>query len=306
MYKIKEVDNLLDVLKLWNDEMGFIYPIADNIFKQNVIDYTSKKVYGAYIDDCLKGFIIGKTFETTIIPSYNNCGWISLFYVAKHARKQGIASKLFELVENDFKDKTDIHIGRDINNFFPGVPCDFDNLTDSWLAKRGYDNGKYTHDLINCNCKEYILKNNEYQYKVCSKDEIDSLLQFTKKQFDGRWFFEVSNYFENGGDGNEYVVALDNRKVVAFARINDKQFKQYPYNITWYKRFSNLGGIGPLGVDASYRGRNLGYDIVAFAINTLKNRGIKEMIIDWTGLLTFYQQFGFEVWKSYKYITKKG
>ena len=76
------------------------------------------------------------------------------------------------------------------------------------------------------------------------------------------------------------------------------------YSLTWRKRFVALGGIGPLGVDASYRNKHIGYDIVAYAHNVLIDNNVSDIIIDWTGLLDFYRQFGFEVFKSYFYMAK--
>lgn len=300
----REVTNPYDCFNLWNQEVGFLFPLADDVFIENVVNYKEKKIIGAYNNNELVGFMIGKKFTLEILPTYKNLGFISLFYVVKSFRKQGIGSQLLTQIEDYLNDKEIIHIGRDVNCFFPGLPCDFDNLTDNWLEKRGYNAGKYTHDLINRNSKKYNLRNTKYQFKVCTLLEKDQLIEFMKKEFDGRWYYEVYDYFANGGDGSEYVIALDGNKVIAFSRVNDRKFKQYKYNVTWYKCFSNLGGIGPLGVDKSYRGQNLGYDIVAYAINILKLRGINEIIIDWTGLIDFYQQFEFTVWKCYKYMSK--
>ena len=57
--------------------------------------------------------------------------------------------------------------------------------------------------------------------------------------------------------------------------------------------------------DLDYRKRNLGYDIVAFANNVLTDNNATEIIIDWTSLLDFYRKMGFEVFKSYLYMTKE-
>ncbi len=304
MITFREVVNLNECLDLWNREMGFIYPISDSIYKQNVIDYLEKLVYGAYEENQLVGFIIAKKFSSPSLISYSNLGFISLLYVSKKFRKRGIGQELLNKAEGYLSDKEIINVGKDINNFFPGVPCDFDNLTELWFGKRGYELNRYTHDLINRNPKKINLKEDQFLYKVCSLDEKESLLNFFSNNFPGRWFYEAFEYFQNGGTGNEYVVCLDENKVIAFARINDRSFKLNSYNTNWYLRFENLCGIGPLGVDKEYRGKNLGFNIVAYAINISLDRGKKEILIDWTGLLEFYQQFGFEVWKNYKYVSK--
>ena len=77
------------------------------------------------------------------------------------------------------------------------------------------------------------------------------------------------------------------------------------FSLTWRARFSNLGGIGPLGIDPNYRKKHLGYDIVSSAVNHLIDEGAEQIIVDWTGLLEFYRHMGFEVWKSYFYSSKK-
>ena len=298
------VNNIEDIRTLWNSELGFIYPIAGDVFNQNVILYPQKYVLGAFDKDKLVGFIVGKKNITDIV-SYVDMGWISLIFVSKKYRKQGIGSHLLEEVEKYLDVKT-INVGKDINNFFPGVPCDFDWVTDTFFIKRGYTDGGYTHDVININPQKIQLRNKQYQFKVCTLNEKEALLAHMRDNFPGRWFYDVDDYFKDGGKGDEYVICLDGNKVIGFARINDRKFKHISYNITWYQRFNNLGGIGPLGVDSAYRGQDIGFDIVAFGINTLLERKISEILIDWTSILAFYRQFGFEVWKSFKFLSKKG
>ena len=124
-----EVKNAYECLELWNQELGYLYPIGNDIFEANVINYNEKEIFGAYDNDSLVGFMIAKAFNHQELISYKNQGFISLFYVKKQFRNQNIGSNLLTNTENYLRDKDIIHIGRDINCFFPGVPCDFDNLT---------------------------------------------------------------------------------------------------------------------------------------------------------------------------------
>ncbi len=304
MTNYQNIVNLSDIEALWNNEMGFIYPIAADVFKRGVYLYQEKFVYGTYDEDKLVGFIIAKKKHDEILPSYAKKGWLSLFYVAKKYRQQGIGSKLLLAAEDYLRDKDEILLGQDVGNFFPGLPSDFNNLTDLWLNKRGYLSGRTTHDLINYKPKLQQIQNTNYLFRVATKEDKEALLSLFAT-FSERWFHEGYTYFQNDGNGDEYVVCCHNNKIIAFSRINDSLRPCGGYNMTWYERFEKLGGIGPLGVLSSYRKQGLGKDIVAFAINELIKRGKKVLIIDWTGLLEFYQQFGFEVWKTYKYMSKK-
>src|SRR5690554_6340871 len=138
MIAYRNIVNLEEARLLWNKEMGNIYPITSLVYNQNVINYQEKFVYGAYLDNNLLGFIIAKKYEKDDLDSYNNLGFISLIYVSKKQRKQGIGTRLLQEAHEYLKDKKTINVGKDINNFFPGIPCDFDNLTDIWFEKRCY------------------------------------------------------------------------------------------------------------------------------------------------------------------------
>lgn len=296
---------LLDCLKLWNDEMGLIYPITQKAFYQNVIDYSEKDGLVAYCDNQVKGFIILKQFSDDKLVDYTNNLFISLFYVSKKYRRQGVGSTLFDFA-NKICGERDLIIGKDIYNFFPGVPTDFDNLTDVWLEKRGFTGHRYTHDLIARNPKSYEIKNKEVVYKYCEDEEKDKLIEFIKKNNWKRWALEVEEYFLNKKENDEkaYIIGLLYGEIISFVRVNTNEMNIVAYNVMWQNRFEKLGGIGPLGVDKEQRKSGLGKDMMSIAINDLLKKGCKELMIDWTGLMELYSKFNFEVWKSYKYMQK--
>ena len=65
-------NDLLNCLKLWNDEMGYVYPISSNSFYQNVIDYKDKDVMIYYDDERVIGFIFLKRFSDDRLVNYSN------------------------------------------------------------------------------------------------------------------------------------------------------------------------------------------------------------------------------------------
>lgn len=286
MIKYSEIINFSELSDIWNQELGFIFPITNKLLDQNIIDYPNKFVLGAFASDQLVGFVVAKR-NITDIPSYENLGWISIIFVSKAYRNQGIGSKLLSEAEHYLHDVDTINVGKDINNFFPGVPIDFNGLTDKFFQNRGYIDMGITHDLINTKPKQMMIRNKEFKYMICTLDQKDAFQTFMRNNFPGGWDYQLNHYFSIGGDGSEYVICLDKDKVIGFARFNDKKFKLIHYNITWYDRFNNLGGIGPLGVDRNYRGKDIGYDVVAYGINTLIERGISEIIIDPNETLTY-------------------
>lgn len=309
IYKSSDINerDLLNVLNLWNDEIGDIYPITKKGFYQNVINYSQKKVMLAYESDKLVGFIVLKTFSDDYLYEYKDNLFISLFFVSKKYRRKGIGSSLLDFAEKN-RDGKDLIIGKDIYNFFPGVPTDFDNLTDVWLEKRGFEGKRYTHDLIARKPKGYPIKNKDICYRYCDESEKEQLIGFIKKNNWKRWAIEAEDYFnkKSTNDNKAYLIGVNSKKeIVSFVRINDYKMSITPYNVMWQHRFEKLGGIGPLGVDASCRKCGIGGDMLSVAIKALQEKNIDEIMIDWTGLMEVYRKYGFEVWKSYKYMSKK-
>ena len=301
---INKID-LLNCLKLWNNEMGYVYPISFNAFNQNIIDYTDKDMMLCFDDDKVVGFILIKRFDDVTYVDYTNNLYISLFYVSKKYRKQGIGTKLFDFAE-EIRGTRDLIIGKDINNFFPGVPTDFDNLTDVWLEKRGFIGKRYTHDLITTKPTLYEIQNKDIEYIYCDDSLKDELIEMIKRNNWMRWAVEAELYFKNKkeADENAYIVGIYNGKIVAFSRINMHDMNFVAYNVMWKERLDCLGGFGPLGVDREFRNKKIGKDMITVALSKLIERGAQTIILDWTGLMELYAKYNFEVWKSYKYMSK--
>lgn len=303
-----------DIYELWNETYGNIYPITEELFKRNSSNLCYNSSFIALDEnEKIVGFILTKIWNNSfLINGYSDSGWINLFCVSSQYRNLGIGSKLLELAEKEMRKmkKNRLYLGRDLLNYFPGLPIDLKNNAE-WFEKRGFNQLGNTCDLIKIikdkNCEKLLLRNNTYTFRLATLADKDGLLELMTKNWPGRWKEEMTEYFNNGGTGREYAIALDGNKICAFAKIG---FPQTPeplesYSLTWRNRFKSLGGIGPLGVDADYRKRNLGYDIVAFANNVLIDNNATEIIIDWTSLLDFYRKMGFEVFKSYLYMTKE-
>lgn len=302
-----------DICKLWNKAYGYIYPIDEKLMNRNLSNLYERASYVVYDESEIVGFIISKIWQDEFeIPGYADTGWISLILVDCKYRNKGIGTKLLTLAENKFKEigKCFINLGKDYLNFFPGLPVDLKSSVD-WFVKRGFSRSYDTFDLIKNvkgqSLKKLPLKNENINYRFASIEDKDNLLIFIKENWPGRWLKEAIDYFENGGSGKEYVIGLDNQKICAFAKIGypNTDINLISYSLTWRNRFDALGGIGPLGVDSSYRHQNIGYDIVSFSNNVLLDSGVTNIIIDWTGLLDFYRHMKFEVFKSYYYMSKK-
>lgn len=311
--KLSEYKDKIQIINLWNKEYQRIYPILEELFNRNSSNLANEISYVAIDENNnLVGFILVKIWKDKFkIVSYDDSCWLNLIYVVPKSRRLGIGSKMLELVEKEAEKigKKTLYLGKDYYNYFPGLPVDLKNSC-PWFEKRGFVRTYDTFDLIkninNPTLDKIKLRNDSYTFRVSTLNDKEKLIDFMKKNWPGRWLKELIDYYENGGDGKEYVIALDNDVICAFAKVGypDTKISLISYSLTWKNRFNALGGIGPLGVDSSYRKKNLGYDIVAYANNLLIDNNVSNIIIDWTGLLDFYRLMGFEVFKSYYYMNK--
>ena len=312
-------ERIINVINLWNEEFGFIYPITPELFKRNTYDtkgFSSESSYVAIIDEKIVGFVINKIYDHEIkIAKYDATGFISLIYVKRQMRKLGIGSELLNLSLTYFKSLgvKKVHLGSDYQNFFPGLPKDFKEEL-PWFIKRGFNSPYETNDLIhyvnhfeNYNFKPF-KDNVNYQIKFLEKEDILSFKQFMEENFPNRWYAELLDYLKDDYLGSDYVIATNEQnKVCGFVRLGNKNTPtaKIAYSLTYRARFSHLGGIGPIGVDQNIRKNNIAYNLLVFAINYLISEGATEIIIDWTNLLSFYRQFNFQIWKSYFYLNKE-
>ena len=314
-FEIKEITSLSNyqiIVDLWNKEYEFVYPLTTGLVNKNLSNMNSNASFIAVVDNEVVGFIIGKTSNSYInsyIANYADNAWISLIYVCPKYRKNGIGSALIEAVTKIFKKLNCkiIYVGRDLYNFFPGIPEDLKQFQ-KFFIDHGFTIGGLTHDLISRTYTKLDITNNQYTFRTGTLEDKENILKFLYETFPGRWYFEGVEYFKEGGSGKEYMLCLnENNEVIAFAKIGlfDSSEVHSSYSMNFKARFNKLGGIGPLGVAHAYRGKGLGKDIVVAAKNMLIDYSSSDFIIDWTGLLEFYRKMGFEVWKVYSYTYKE-
>ena len=125
--KLSEYEKLNDLYLIWNAEYGNIYPITAELFERNIENIYMKASYVAVDDGKLIGFVIGKVWQDDYnIKTYEKIGWISLIYVKKEFRNNGIGTLLLQKSLDVFKSLgcTKVFLGKDYQNFFPGLPVD--------------------------------------------------------------------------------------------------------------------------------------------------------------------------------------
>lgn len=309
------IERLDELVALWNKELQNRFPMRTELFRQNSfldknISYEGSRIVVNDEDEVI-GFVIVKFLkEETEVKMRDDIGWIQAILVDSQYRNKGIGSELLKHAEAIIKQRglKTIFLGRDMYHYLPGIPQE-DQHTISWFEKRGYQHDQSNVDMTRSYDQaeeiDWPSKPNA-EFSILQESEKEEFLGFLHRCFPGRWEHEAVLYFQEGGTGREFVVLKENGEMVGFCRINDPDSPIIMGNINWAPLFDDkLGGVGPLGVDAKKRKKGYGLAIVQAGIAFLRERGINQIVIDWTGLIDFYGKLGYEVWKSYEGYQKE-
>lgn len=300
---------LQELVALWNRELGEEFPMREDLFEQNSFQDVNVFKEGSQIviddKDKVVGFIVAKKWNDSVEVGIDPLtGWIQVLLVDSAYRNRGIGTKLLSLAESKLIESgvNRIRLGKDTWHYFPGIPTPYKG-TAAWFEKRGYIRVGEEFDLERHYKKENdisIPKKEGVEVSILQPEEKEQLLEFLHHAFPGRWEYEAIKYFQLGGSGREFVVLKKNGKIIGFCRINDSKSPVIAQNVYWSPLYEGeLGGVGPLGIDAKERKSGYGLFIVEAAIQHLRKRGVESIVIDWTGLVEFYKKLGYQICKSY-------
>lgn len=302
------------LVNLWNQELNESFPMSRKLFEQNSfqdenICYRASRI-AVDSDDKVIGFIVAKKWQEQLsVEMRKETGWIQVLLVNHTYRNQGIGDELLRHAESTLKSAgmREVLLGKDPWHYYPGIPQQFNDVA-RWFEGKGYEAYGEEYDLINHydgHKKNSLPTVDNAMFSILDPKDKEDFLDFLHRCFPGRWEYEALHYFQKGGTGREFVVLKKNDKIIGFSRINDAKSPFIAQNVYWAPLFDKeLGGIGPLGIDANERKQGYGVAVVEAAITFLRGRDINNIVIDWTGLVDFYKKMGYDVWKGY-YSYKK-
>src|SRR5699024_2408481 len=111
---------------------------------------------------------------------------------------------------------------------------------------------------------------------------------YLRRWFPGGGEYEAMKCFATNGAGRELGVRREQEKMIGCCRESDFKSGDIAQDVYWAGLFQEeLGGIGAIGVDVAERVQGCGLAIVEASIAELRKPGVQNIVIDWTGLITF-------------------
>lgn len=295
-------------VKIWNAACGPDLAINLRLAEYNTQLATGAKQAGqvAFIADQAFGFVLASALVSDPQTSPPQVGWIDAIAVDPNSQRRGIGRGLLAWAEGWLREQgcSRARLGGSLRPFVPGLPVEL--AKSSYFEKSGYTNDRSVWDVARDLSNYPISGGVDLPNLTPAKsDNAESLLEFLRREFPGRWRFEFEEFLRARGQMPDYFLLRTPRSIDGFARLTFESSER-PIERYYMQRLPRpWGQLGPIGVSKDLRGRGLGRALLDGALNYLRERGVRGCLIDWTDLVDLYTKFGFAPYREYAVLRKE-
>ncbi len=322
MIEIRAIDPIAEaarIVEAWHGRASTTFPLDERLLLQQLrMESAPKACFGAFdAEGKLVGAALAKRANRPgpdgAVP---NAGFLSFIVVDARLSRRGIGSRLLAEAEAWLAGMgaDSLRFGSDRYHFFPGAPLDDSPSSKSlraFLEARGFaiDGARVEEDLI-ADLRSLDLKALAelapiapgYRFRFYEDSLRGAVEAFFQAEFPGRWSADTFEALDAGMRGADLALLQGegSGEIVGFSRVYDPASPILGPGTYWRALLGDApGGLGPIGVSRSVRGRGLGLAFLRLCVQALAARGVGKMVIDWTGLGPFYAKMGFSPWKAY-------
>ncbi|HEY3997453.1 MAG TPA: GNAT family N-acetyltransferase [Candidatus Xenobia bacterium] len=304
------------VVALWNVCFPVPFHLGRRLFEQNTTGDPHFDENGAFvldIDGHVRGYLGCKKARAPLgsLGLLPDRGWISVLFVHPSVRRQGHGKALMAAGRRWIEGRQ-LYLGGDPAHFFPGVPDGFESAL-RFFAAEGFRFGDGKAWDLRQDIRAWQPPRDvealEAQAGVsigsCQSSWTADLLEFFDREFPGRWKHDTRRRLALEPGPEDVVVArTDDGRIEGFSSTWQPASRTLGPSVYWLG--SACGGLGPIGVSSSMRGKGLGLALVYRSTMHVKANGAEHMGVDWTVLLDFYRKAGFEPWLCYRLAAPAG
>ncbi len=220
-------------------------------------------------------------------------GIIKLFGVAPPYRRRGIATALFDVLEERMHQRglSEAAVEAAAPGYFlPGVDLRYTAAL-SFLFQRGYESDRVSRVDMRVDLTRADLDTAEAEARLAAQwitlrrarpEEVEAVAQWILGVFGQGWQIETAD--ARIFSPTPLFIAIEGEKLVGFA----------VYDVTGPARF------GPTGTLPEYRRRGIGSALLRLCLRSLRQRGEAEATIGWAGPIAYYARtVGAEISRVY-------
>ena len=301
------------VMELWSVAVGTRYPLRGAVLRRclEAADGRRPSVVAAcaWDGDSLVAFGYITSHDRAIPDSRHMRLQAVVVHPAQHRR--GIGSTLAQhlLTAGGQQGAATAEVGGGSDYLWPGIPIDLPGAVE-FAHALGFKLGGTSFDLRStaesqerAPATASLLAGLGVHVEPASPETVPALLALVHREFDADWHLSLTEFLSAGGSLNDLLTALDpDGAIVGFVRIHTPDSHPVGPPLFWAElRGPDAGGLGPIGVARSWRGRGLGSGLLGSAVLELARRGSTDVVIDFTDRLGFYETQGFVPWMAFRH-----
>ncbi len=303
----------LEIIELWNAAFGSDFPLTERLLSQTLDGDPYYEKDGCFIareNGKIIGWVLSKSMQNAgpEVGRFEKRGGIGALCVHPNFQNQGIGNELFSRAENYLlQSNSPVTLLYYPHHLLPGIPAQNQAARD-FFSHREYSGWRECVDLRRAlhdfEIPEKVLRaldaNPKVEMRPARENESAALIDFVAREFPGGWNYSTRAHFARDSKASDFVIALENNEIIGFCHTADFNSNWLLPSTYWFPLLGEkFGGLGPVGLGKAQRKRGLGLALTAVSVGDLKKRGVENMAIDWTNLIAFYEQLGFQIWKRY-------
>lgn len=273
---------LPDILELCNANMKFDR-LSEALLREKILedpDYNPELILTTWDGSELVGFMSGLVRQVR----KEKIGYIKLMAVKKRRRREGIASSMYQNLEESFRQRGAVKCriyDVPMNYLVPGIDPRYTPAI-CFAHRLGFKRFGDTSNLLaplqnqdfSTAAKEESLKQKGITVQRAGMEDRDEMLAFIDEHFD-LWRTEVENMYRS--TPISLHIARHNGELAAFSGHNGNNF--------------GTGWFGPMGTHPDKRGMGVGGVLLKRCLQDMKDWGLEYTVIPWVGPIDFYSHY---------------
>ncbi|CAG8016285.1 unnamed protein product [Penicillium olsonii] len=305
-----DAQNDLDgTIRVWNEALPS-YIIPSESLKSLIV-----RPNGHHFVARIGSEVVGFCLAYTNAHGDPNTVHIAALAVLPSYQRQGVGIALLEETRAHFRSKfgfNSVKLGSSFPRFWPGIPQDLPETVQHFFIHRGFRLSPPTarsvdlyQDIRNFQSPEKYIsraKKRGFHFRPLKQEDYEACIVGQRR-----------NFSDKAGWVEAYIKLLPEQYPDSIMTAFDSEGKQVGWtlmlgpsetlNTTWAFPQTcgpKTGLIGAVGIDEPYRKSGIGLAMICHAVENMKKRGIEGVFVDWVALDGWYEQVGFQTWRSYR------
>ncbi|EKV07339.1 Beta-N-acetylglucosaminidase, putative [Penicillium digitatum] len=271
--------------------------------------------YGHHFVAHVESQLVGFCLAYTNAHGTPNTVYIAVLAVSPKYQHQGIGIALLEETRAYFRVTfgfNNMKLGSSFPRFWPGIPRDLPETVQHFFTHRGFRLSPPSARAVDLYQDIRNFQSPE-KYITRARDRGFRFAPLKSEDYEACLVGQRRNFSKNGSWVEAYVALHPDKYPNSVMTAFDSQGQQIGWtlmlgpsdalNESWAFPQTcgpNTGLIGAVGIDESHRQNGIGLALICHAIQHMKQRGIEGVFVDWVALDGWYEQVGFETWRSYR------